>query len=303
MTTLTPNKHAAVDPHIASFLRYLAAERNASANTRRGYLLDLTQFVTSCWGVELGPPYDWNIITELHARAYVSGLVRDGSAPTTIRRKIASCRAFFRFLQKSGMVQDDPFGMMRGPRLIKSLPKVLSVDDVKRFLAAPERDYLDGFATRAEFLRDRALFEFLYSTGARISEATGLGWESVDLDRGTARVLGKGSKQRLVILGGQARQAMLEYRDSAPAGTSVFNLTPRHAERRMKRYLAIAQLPADLTPHKLRHSFATHLLDAGADLRSVQEMLGHSSLTTTQIYTHVSVERLKDTIATSHPRK
>ncbi len=303
MTTLVPNKYAAVDTHIASFLRYLVAERNASANTREGYLLDLTQFVTCCWGGDREPPYDWTSVSEIHARTYIGGLARDGAAPTTVRRKIASCRAFFRFLQRSEVVTDDPFQMLRGPRLARSLPKVLSVEDVKRFLAAPERDFRAGIITRDEYLRDRAFFEFLYSTGARISEATGIKWTSIDLVRGTARVLGKGSKERLVILGEPARKAMLEYREVAPVAEAVFSFSPRHAQRRMKHYLVSAQLPIDLTPHKLRHSFATHLLDAGADLRSVQEMLGHSSLTTTQIYTHVSVERLKDTIALSHPRK
>jgi integrase/recombinase XerC len=196
--------------------------------------------------------------------------------------------------------------------MAKMLPKTLSADDVKAFLNAPAAEFAAKRISRIEFLRDKALFEFLYSTGCRISEALSVKWGDVDFSRGSLVVTGKGSKQRLVILGKPAVAALREYAAESPdasSGAPVFiaskkdgAMSPRLAERRMKRYLEVAGLPGDLTPHKLRHSFATHLLDAGADLRSVQEMLGHSSLSTTQIYTHVSVERLKDVYAASHPR-
>ena len=185
-----------------------------------------------------------------------------------------------------------------------------------RFLEQPAKDRAAGIVGEETALRDAALFEALYSTGCRIGEMTGADWGDADLERGTMVVTGKGAKDRLVILGGPARQALGRLRDAlavrgaelvardAPIFLSArgARLSPREAQRTMKRYLAEAGLPTDLTPHKLRHSFATHLLDGGADLRSVQEMLGHASLSTTQIYTHVSVERLKDAVAAAHPR-
>lgn len=180
----------------------------------------------------------------------------------------------------------------------------------------PERDFAEGTLGEYPCLRDKAIFEALYSTGCRISEMIAAKWGEIDFDHGTLVVTGKGSKQRLVILGQPALEALRRLRkcvsetvpDRADDASAVFlsdrmsRLSSRFVERRMKRYLAEAGLPTDLTPHKLRHSFATHLLDAGADLRSVQEMLGHASLSTTQIYTHVSIEHLRSEYAKTHPR-
>ena len=211
---------------------------------------------------------------------------------------------------------DNPFGLLHGPRKAKRLPKSLSVEDVTRFLARPMEDLKDGTLDAYSACRDAAFFEALYSTGCRISEMAAVKWGEIDFGRGTLIVTGKGSKERLVILGRPALAALSRLREEAGAlgpelsadGADTFlsptrrPVSPRLMQRRMKVYLAEAGLPTDLTPHKLRHSFATHLLDAGADLRSVQEMLGHASLSTTQIYTHVSVERLKDAVARTHPR-
>lgn len=249
-------------------------------------------------------------------------MAKEGAKAATTRRKLASLRTFFRWLGREGMSVENPFSALRGPRLPKPLPKVLSIEEVDRFLAAPLKalDDIGGGADRDEdemfaCKRDAALFESLYSTGCRISEMTALSWGDVNLATGSVIVTGKGSKQRLCILGARAISAMRRLRDaeegliergetSAPVFTTRkgARISPRMAERRMKKWLAAAELPQDLTPHKLRHSFATHMLDAGADLRSVQEMLGHSSLATTQIYTHVSIERLKDIYAKAHPR-
>ena len=211
---------------------------------------------------------------------------------------------------------DNPFGLLHGPRKAKRLPKSLSVEDVTRFLARPMEDLKAGTLDAYSACRDAAFFEALYSTGCRISEMAAVKWGEIDFGRGTLIVTGKGSKERLVILGRPALAALSRLREEAGAlgpelsadGADAFlsptrrRVSPRLMQRRMKVYLAEAGLPTDLTPHKLRHSFATHLLDAGADLRSVQEMLGHASLSTTQIYTHVSVERLKDAVARTHPR-
>jgi len=311
-----PNRAAERDPDVVRFVSYLLAERNVSENTRSGYLIDLSQLVSSKWGESAEPPYDWTTYTETDARSFLVALSKSGEAPTTVRRKLAAARTFCRFLQRDGKLLDNPFSLLKGPRKAKTLPKVLSVEDVKRLLARPQDDFREKTLDEYAFLRDTALFESLYSTGCRISEMTAVKWGEIDFGRGTLIVTGKGSKDRLVILGTPALEALRRLRtasaekgpDLAADAADVFlsdsgiRMSPRFAQRRMKRYLAEAGLPTDLTPHKLRHSFATHLLDAGADLRSVQEMLGHASLSTTQVYTHVSVERLKSEYAKAHPR-
>jgi len=313
--TATGNR-IADDALLARFNRYLTAERNVSAHTLAGYLSDLAQLVTVKWGADAEPPYDWKSYSEVDARAYLMTFSREGATAATVRRKLAAARTFFRFLQREEVVLDNPFALLKGPRMRKALPKVLSVDDLERFLACPRRDGAEGTLDELSALRDAALFESLYSTGCRISEMTAVDWGEIDFARGTLIVEGKGAKERLVILGRPARDALERLRakmgsldpalvaDASPVFVSERRrrLTPRFVERRMKRYLVEAGLPLDLTPHKLRHSFATHLLDAGADLRSVQEMLGHASLSTTQVYTHVSVERLRDEYAKAHPR-
>ena len=312
---LKPNNQAAEDEEIARFLRYLAAERNASPHTLAGYLLDLGQLVTSRWGEDTAPPYAWRSLSDEDARQYLISFSSAGASPATIQRKLASARTFCRFLQRDEIVIDNPFSLLKGPRKPKTLPRILSVEEIGRFLACPMRDFKEGTMDELSALRDTALFESLYSTGCRISEMTAIRWGAIDFGRGTLVVTGKGSKDRLVILGRPALDALKRLRERmsetdaslAADDADVFlserrRITSRFAERRMKRYLAEAGLPTDVTPHKLRHSFATHLLDAGADLRSVQEMLGHASLSTTQIYTHVSVERLRDEYAKAHPR-
>lgn len=304
------NPRTAEDPCVRRFGSSLLAERGVSQNTWEGYLSDIAQFASFVWGRDSSPPFAWGEVEDSAARAFLSAFGSAGARATTVRRKLAALRAFYRHLQVAGTVADNPFSALRGPRKAKTLPKVLSVGDVESFLAQPAKDFAEGRVGEREFLRDSAMFEMLYSTGCRIGEITPLKWSDIDFDRGTAIVTGKGSKDRLVILGSKALEALKSLRgaSAAPEGGPVFcssgskPASSRFIERRMKKYLAEAGLPADLTPHKLRHSFATHLLDAGADLRSVQEMLGHSSLSTTQIYTHVSVERLKDAYFSSHPR-
>lgn len=314
--TAKPNKAASGDELLERFEKYLVAERNLSEHTRIGYLIDLGQLVTAKWGEDAKPPYDWASYTEDDARRYLGAFAKAGSAATTTKRKLAAARMFFRFLQRCEFVLDNPFSLLRGPRGEKPLPKTLSVEEVKRFLAQPMKDFKEGTIAEYPALRDTAIYETLYSTGCRISEIVSIKWKTVDFTRKSMIVLGKGSKERLVILGSAAIKALERLRsylvenrpecaslESEAFMTDAFNrMYPRFAERRMKRYLAEAELPMEITPHKLRHSFATHLLDAGADLRSVQEMLGHASLSTTQVYTHVSVERLKDAYAAAHPR-
>ena len=303
------------DESVGRFSAYLGAERSLSAHTLGAYLADLRLFaVFLCSATGMAP--DWKSVGEKDARAYLEHLGRMKSSPGTMRRKLAALRTFFRFLEKENLREGNPFSFLKGPCKTKTLPKVLSVADVARFLERPIVNLSEGKIGEYEALRDSAIFEFLYSTGCRISEAVEVKWGEVDFSRGTLIVTGKGSKDRLVIVGREALAQLSRLRVSASAkyptyamddsyvflGPHLKRLSPRFVERRMKKYLAEAGLPGDLTPHKLRHSFATHLLDAGADLRSVQEMLGHASLSTTQIYTHVSVERLKDEYAKAHPR-
>ena len=313
---VSPNRHSAGDPELQRFSRYLMAERNAAAHTLDNYAADLAQFVASKWGVDAEPPYPWADLSETDARNFILAFTKDGAKATTVLRKIAAARAFCRFLQREERIIDNPFSLLKGPRKAKTLPRVLSAEDVARFLERPAIDFREGRISEYAFLQDRAMFEALYSTGCRISEMTAVKWGEIDFDRGTLIVTGKGAKDRLVILGRPALTALAELRKKtetidpalAAADADVFRskrmvrASARFVERRMKRYLAEAGLPTDVTPHKLRHSFATHLLDAGADLRSVQEMLGHTSLSTTQIYTHVSIERLRDEYAKAHPR-
>ena len=306
------------------FRTFLLGERNASERTVSNYEMDVAQFAAFRWGIEAAAPFDWASSTPDDARRFLMAFAREEAHATTTRRKLASLRSFFRFLVREGACSANPFAGLRGPKLPKPLPKVLSQEEVKRFLAAPGQDLARRQKERQDitpqeryaYARDTALFESLYSTGCRISEAVSLTWGQINFETGGVIVTGKGSKQRLCILGKPARKALRTLRaaadelfpDGGAPATNVFLnergavFRPREAQRRMKKWLVAADLPADLTPHKLRHSFATHLLDAGADLRSVQEMLGHSSLATTQIYTHVSVEHLKDEYMKAHPR-
>ncbi|MGN0852177.1 MAG: tyrosine-type recombinase/integrase [Kiritimatiellia bacterium] len=322
--TLPTNGKVREDDFAHRFHSHLLAERNASELTAAGYLQDLAQFAAFRWGTARDVPFAWTSVTPEDARNFLMSFASNKARPTTTRRKLASLRAFYRFLVRENLAAANPFNGIRGPKLPKPLPKILSVEETRRFLEAPGNELArlkqagaavsprDAYAC----CRDAAFFEVLYSTGCRISEVTPLAWRQIGFESGSVVVTGKGSKQRLCILGKPALRALRRLRGLAaglwPDGdgeaTAIFlgerglPITSREVERRMKKWLAAAGLPADLTPHKLRHSFATHLLDSGADLRSVQEMLGHANLATTQIYTHVSIERLKDEYMKAHPR-
>ena len=318
------------DPALAHFVRYLRAERNASEHTVANYAMDIRQFITLQWGADTPPPFRWKEADKFSARRFLVTFQKAGSQATTTRRKMSSLRSFFRFMMREDYVATNPFVGLVMPKRPRNLPRILSVAEVGRLLEAPlaeagKQGTEDGgrnpeSGVWAEYARwrDAAMLEVLYSGGLRVAELTGLGDAQIDFLSGLARVRGKGKKERLCPLGGPACRALqksLELRDLLWAGwgkggrpPAVFlnknggRLTPRSVERHMKRYLVAAGLDPNLSPHALRHSFATHLLDAGADLRSVQELLGHASLSTTQIYTHVSIERLKEVYEKAHPR-
>lgn len=285
---------------VDAFATYLRVERQASAHTRRAYLADIRQFLTAAGESRL------EAIPPDAVRRWLRAL--DGSAErSSIARKLAAVRGFFRFCTRTSRVARDPTAGIATPKVRRTLPVHLSLDDVDRLLAGPAGDRLTG-------LRDRAMLELLYSSGLRVSELTGLDWERLDVESGAVRVLGKGRKERVVPVGRPALRALAGYRTAcAGAGMEtrrgpVFRnytggrLTARSVERLMRRYVATCGTPTRATPHALRHTFATHLLGAGADLRAIQELLGHTSLTTTQRYTHVDLRRLMDAYDRAHPR-
>ena len=311
------------DPAAVRFLSHLRAERTQSRHTEAAYLRDLGQFAEFTWGSERKPPYPWDDVDRDLARAWIVGLAQAEAEPTSIRRKLSALRAFYRFLVREGTVPDSPLASLRGPKKRRILPDVLSVGDVARLLdtaasaadAAAAADPASETAFTA--LRDWAALEFLYGTGARVGEAAGLSRADLAAAPGCARLFGKGRKQRLAPLGSKAAGALerllaaSEARfgpDAAAPDAPVFSnrrggrATTRLLERSFAAALLAAGLPNRFSPHALRHSFATHLLDAGADLRAVQELLGHASLSTTQIYTHVSLERIRAVYHDAFPR-
>lgn len=298
-----------MDQALADFLRHLGLEKNSSAHTVKSYREDLTQAV-AYFKDKLGNSGDVSAsrVTTRHVRGYVAWLTEQGYAKTTVARRLAAVRSWFRYLCRQGVVSTNPCDGVRGPRQDRKLPHFLTGEQVEQLLAAPQGDEpLDW--------RDRAIFETLYSAGLRVAELVGLNLEDLDLDERILTVRGKGRRERLAMLGAPAVDALrrwLAVRESLipanQAQPAVFlnhrggRLTTRSVGRILERYLKEVGLDPRTSPHTLRHSFATHLLDAGADIRGVQELLGHRNLTTTQIYTHVSTQRLQDSYQKAHPR-
>ena len=230
----------------------------------------------------------------------------------TLHNHVSGLRTFFKYWMRHGRLTRNPLAGVPLPKLEKRLPKFLTEEQMKLLLSGPQRLLENESIDAPTACRDRLAMELLYGGGLRVSELTGLNYGAVDFENGIARVLGKGRKERLCPLGRVALTVMKKFRDefavrTAPSSPVLANpdgsrMTVRAVQLMLKRYLALAGLPLDLTPHKLRHSYATHLLNAGADLRLVQELLGHAQLATTQVYTHVSVARLKEIYAKAHPR-
>jgi integrase/recombinase XerC len=293
---------------LAEFLHHLALEKNASIHTVKSYREDLTQALTFFRTRLSGDPTPGQLTGRL-LRAYLAWLHEQGYAKSTVARRLAAVRSWCRYLCRQGVLPADPSAGLRGPRQDKKLPHFVPQADMPRLLAAPPADDPLG-------LRDRAVLETLYSAGVRVSELTGLDVNDLDLDGGTAVVRGKGKRERLALLGEAAVKAVrlwlavrpaVAARSRRPPAALFLNrngtrLTSRSVGRLLEKHLRAAGLDPRTSPHTLRHSFATHLLDAGADIRSVQELLGHRSLSTTQIYTHVSTQRLRDSYHQAHPR-
>lgn len=310
------------EPSVAHFCLYLETERNASEHTVQSYVRDIGQFALLVWGPDSAHPLPWKDPDRFAARRFLVKFQKEGNQPTTTARKLASLRSFYKFLERESVVDRNPFAGLRPPKRASTLPEVMSIAEVAGLLESPAIIFKRGDIPEAKFplaeyamLRDSALLEVLYSTGARVSEVAGLVESDVDLLSGSVKVRGKGKKERLCPLGAPAGRAIRLMLESGHAlwgqsgrNRAVFlnlqgrQITTRSVERLMKKHLVVAGLSNRFSPHALRHSFATHMLDAGADLRSVQELLGHASLSTTQIYTHVSVERLKKVYGETHPR-
>ncbi len=294
---------------IGRFLQYLRVERNASDLTVKSYREDLTALVEYLTDSREGICPRPGDITAVELRGYVAALHEAGYAKTTIARRLASMRSFFRFGQREGWAGANPAKPLRNPRKSRTLPHFLSSDELGRLLLSPPADSPMG-------LRDRALLETMYSAGLRVSELVGLNDSDLDFSAGIVRVRGKGRRERLSPVGSYATRALkrwlhvrrLHAREASGATAPVFvnrfgrRLTTRSVARMLEKYLRQTGLDARTTPHSLRHSFATHLLDRGADIRSVQELLGHKSLVTTQIYTHVSTAGLREVYEKAHPR-
>lgn len=290
---------------LADFLRHLGLEKNASAHTVKSYREDLTQAVTFFTGKAITR---CDQVSTRVLRSFLAWLHDQGYARTTISRRIAAVRSWCRFLCRQGTLQKNPADGLRGPKLDRKLPHFLNKVDVERLLAAPG----DGGLA----LRDRAILETLYSAGLRVSECVGLELGDVDLADGIAVVRGKGKRERLALIGTAAQAAIgswLETRaglleaigrrsEAVFLNKNATRLSTRSVGRLLIKYLRQTGLDPRTTPHTLRHTFATHMLDAGADIRGVQELLGHRNLTTTQIYTHVSTQRLQDSYRKAHPR-
>jgi integrase/recombinase XerD len=299
-------------PALQTYLDHLAVERGLAPNTLASYRRDLNRYLAHLVGRGIDAV---NRVGEADVSAFLA-VLREGDdehpplAANSVARAVVAVRGFHRFLLREGLTGADPARAVRPPAPPKRLPKAISVDEVESLLAAAGADE----TPRA--LRDRALLELLYGSGARISEAVGLDVDELDLESASVRLLGKGSKERVVPLGSYAREAVSAYlvrgrpalSEHGPGGPALFlnarggRLSRQSAWTVLKAAAERAGVRRAISPHTLRHSFATHLLDGGADVRVVQELLGHASVTTTQVYTLVTVDRLREVYATAHPR-
>lgn len=285
------------------FLDYLVAERNASPYTISNYRREIAQFLMFLEGEGIT---QWSDVTRVVLRRYLGWLNSQGYAKASIARRLSELRSFGRFLMREGIVPQNPFRAISSPKLPKRLPSAISQPDAKTLVTAPSLATPQG-------LRDRAMLEVLYGGGVRVSELVGLNLASLDTRRRELLVWGKGAKERIVLLGQPAVNALVDYIDHGRpkllkrTTNALFlnrlggRLTTRSVMTTTKKYTHLAGIEKKVSPHTLRHTFATHLLDGGADLRSVQELLGHARLSTTQIYTHISQNRAREVYLRSHP--
>lgn len=291
--------------YLIEFQGYLVIEKNASKHTISNYLRDIDSFISFLTSKNIHSIKD---VTYLDVRGYLSFLNKKAYSRKTIARKLSSLRSFYRFLVRENYLEINPFQMVSTPKLEKKLPNFLYPDEINELLAIPE-------STNPLGVRDKAMLELLYASGIRVSELVSLDLKSVDLSIGTALVFGKGAKERYVPLGNYAIEALKIYLEMARPKLNKTTdekalflnkeggrLSDRSVRRMIDKYVQYLSISKKISPHTLRHTFATHLLNNGADLRTVQELLGHVNISTTQIYTHITKERLQDIYKNSHPR-
>lgn len=291
--------------HIKAFCGYLRDERNFSEHTSSGYLIDLNRLASFFAQKGLSDP---GVFSRHDARAFLLQAEETGLSRRSIARKISCFRSFYAYLIKKKIVKNNPWTAVSLPKLAKKLPGFLYPEEIELLLESPDMKLPAG-------LRDKAILEVLYASGMRVSELAKMNISDVDKDDGEILVSGKGSKERIVLIGSSAITALKDYIKygrnklvSKNGGRALFisrfggRLTTRSIERMLQKYIRISGINKKITPHSMRHSFATHMLERGADLRTVQELLGHASLSTTQIYTHITKERLKTVYEKAHPR-
>lgn len=288
-----------------SFILYLRDVRNASEHTVRNYSSDITAFLDFLR--RISPSYELKYVDRSTIRSYLTKLYVERKAKATTQRKLSALKTFFKFLVREGYLARNVLSAVRSPKGERRLPSFLDTGEVVRLIESPDASTLLG-------LRDRAILELLYSTGIRVGELVGLNVEDVDLVGEVVKVRGKGKKQRIAPMGRYAAVALNDYlngpkrRRANLPGDAVFlnrgggRITTRSVARIVAKYVRQTALKTGVSPHTLRHSFATHLLNAGADLRSIQELLGHKSISSTVIYTHVSTEKMQEVYSKSHPR-
>ncbi len=296
---------------IGSFLNYLAVEKGFSENTIDAYRNDLHQLASFVEGeaARCGTILPWAGFDRQSMLSYLSDLKERRYAPTTVARKVAAIKSFFGFLVAEGILRDNPTRGVTSPKVGKSLPKPISVSQVRLLLEQPAK------LSTLEAKRDRAMLELLYATGMRVSELVSLNLADIDTEGGYVRCFGKGHKERLIPIHSQAARVLKEYlAEGRPHLThdseekALFlnrrgeRLTRQGFWQKLKGYAKSAELGTEITPHTLRHSFATHMLSGGADLRSVQELLGHANISTTQVYTHLTIDHIRRAYEKSHPR-
>ena len=282
--------------YLQKFFSYLEIEKNSSTHTILNYRIDLEEF-----SAFLGKtPLEKVAYPDL--RRFLAQLKTRNLKPRTLARKLSALRSFFKFLQRENIIQSNPAKLLVTPKLDKPLPHFMSEQETVQLIEAPK-------AGKRSSLRDKAIFETLYSTGIRVSELVGLNMDDVDFISNIIKVSGKGKKERMVPIGEQALNALKNYLDERPpqqkfvfANKNNTRLGDRSVRNIINKYILEQAMAQHVTPHMFRHSFATHLLDHGADLRSVQELLGHTNLSTTQIYTHLTTDKLKKVYDKAHPR-
>jgi len=288
--------------HIFDFLNYLRNERNVSPHTLRGYLSDLEQLSTFLGDKEL------SAVDHQTLRRFIAHLMQGEVKKSSIARKLSAVRSFFKYLNRDGTLMSNPARLVATPRREKRLPAVLTADDALRLMESPHAKRPEDHAM---MLRDRAILETLYSTGIRASELIGMNREDIDHHGSLIRIRGKGRKERIVPIGTKARDAIDAYLTNpsrVAETTAIFigpsgkRLTARTVQRILENHRKQLGLQQKASPHTLRHSFATHMLESGADLRAIQELLGHASLSTTQRYTHVNLDSLMEVYDKAHPK-